>query len=556
MSKPQQDTPQTAQDIAAKLVVQISDAFFNSDGPKVAKKVIGNDIGPEEFKREVARQLLLDVAQLMKDAKGASSETKAVVKTLVEDFYPAGTSVQQTFVDMLADPELPYGVAADVGQRRRSQSMTALLAMSSANPLLQSKAIETRAALLDMLATSNIENHKEAGRDAEAQQTATNFEFLWQALSDDRRTLAKNKSAMPSRAVLAKRFAGEAPVGGIAAALETNAGLAKEFGDLERMVGLDEAKGFVQSFINKAVLNKELQRRGLPAPVINYNMAFLGNPGTGKTEVAERIGKMMKHIGLLDKGHIVKITPSDVIAKYVGHTGSQARAKYQEALGGVLFIDEAYGLRPLKGSGNDFSTDFGGAAVIELLKFAEENRGKVMIIVAGYPAEMMSFIGSDPGLASRFKNFVNFVDYNGEELSKIFDEQLRRAGGIIEPEARAEVTALFKSLDGKLPTNAGNGRFVRNVLEWFMEARDNRVTPNAGILAEADLLTITAADVAVAKARAMKVLGEGKNGGLYSDTNFGYAAKPEAANGAVDAFVERMRRTVQKVVPGKTANLG
>ena len=227
--------------------------------------------------------------------------------------------------------------------------------------------------------------------------------------------------------------------------------------ELKALVGLASVK---KSVLEAAMLLKYQQKRkqlNLKTSPVSMHMVFTGNPGTGKTTVARIIARMYRQMGLLEKDEVVEVDRSDLVAEYVGHTAVKTNKKIQEAMGGVLFIDEAYTLaKP------DSPTDFGQEAIDTLLKAMEDHRDRLMVIVAGYTEEMHRFISSNPGLKSRFKHFLHFEDYTGEEMTQIFRSMARADEYRIRKDAIRLVAGHFDTLARTKGPKFGNGREVRN----------------------------------------------------------------------------------------------
>jgi SpoVK/Ycf46/Vps4 family AAA+-type ATPase len=210
------------------------------------------------------------------------------------------------------------------------------------------------------------------------------------------------------------------------------------------------------------------QDAGLPAPPLSRHLVFAGNPGTGKTTVARLYGQLLHALGLLSKGHLVEVDRSALVGEYVGHTGPKTTEAFQQARGGVLFIDEAYALTP-----EGVSQDFGSEAIATLVKLMEDHRDEVVVIAAGYPGEMDRFISSNPGLASRFTRTLHFADYSTEELVSIVEHHARRHRYELTDAARK---ALAEYL-GSIPRgqNFGNGRTARQLFQRMTERQAMRV---------------------------------------------------------------------------------
>ncbi|MER6143278.1 right-handed parallel beta-helix repeat-containing protein [Streptomyces sparsogenes] len=260
-------------------------------------------------------------------------------------------------------------------------------------------------------------------------------------------------------------------------------------GELDRLVGLARVKQDVASLVK---LMRTVQRResaGLAAPPLSRHLVFAGNPGTGKTTVARLYGRILAAVGLLERGHLVEADRSSLVGEYVGHTGPKTQRVFQEAMGGVLFIDEAYSLAPAHGGGGN---DFAQEAIATLVKLMEDHRDSVVVIVAGYPTEMEHFIDSNPGLSSRFNRTLMFEDYDTEELLRIVERHAASHQYDLTDAARATLTGYFELLprDGRF----GNGRSARQVFQAMTERQAYRVSEIENP-SESELMTLSELDV-------------------------------------------------------------
>ncbi|NUP53187.1 MAG: AAA family ATPase [Catenulispora sp.] len=250
--------------------------------------------------------------------------------------------------------------------------------------------------------------------------------------------------------------------------------------ELDNLIGLESVKRDVTAMINVMRLARRRIEIGLPPPPTNRHLVFAGNPGTGKTTVARLYGRILHTLGMIERGHLVEADRSMLVGEYVGHTAPKTTAVFRKALGGVLFIDEAYALAPL-GGGNDF----GQEAVATLVKLMEDHRDEIVVIVAGYPGDMQRFIDSNPGLASRFTRTLMFVDYSAEQLADIVDNQVAEHRYELGPGTRAAVVGHFASLCRE--PGFGNGRSARQLFQTLTERHAQRTA----LLAEPTMRDLT-----------------------------------------------------------------
>ncbi len=259
--------------------------------------------------------------------------------------------------------------------------------------------------------------------------------------------------------------------------------------ELDSYIGLDAVKKEVRDLVDLVRVHQLRRAHGLPEPELSLHMVFSGNPGTGKTTVARLMARIYRSLGILSGGQLVEVDRSGLVAGYVGQTALKTRKVIERALGGVLFIDEAYALN------GRTENDFGQEAIDTILKAMEDHRDDLVVIAAGYDQLMDAFIHSNPGLESRFNRFIHFADYTGPELAEIF--RLRCRQGCYEPdqEALQVLEACLTQVDAG--GSFGNARGVRNLFERVLVCQANRLADLETVTRE-DLMHLTAGDIRAA----------------------------------------------------------
>lgn len=237
--------------------------------------------------------------------------------------------------------------------------------------------------------------------------------------------------------------------------------------ELNSYIGLMNVKKELNSLINFVKLQQLRKQKGLKTPMISLHMIYVGNPGTGKTTVARLISKILYELGYLSKGHIVETNRAGLVAGYLGQTAIKTEETVRKAIGGVLFIDEAYALAS--------DDDYGQEAIDTLLKMMEDYRDNLVVIVAGYPKLMKKFIESNPGLASRFNRYVVFEDYNLGELMDIFQFMCDECSYKMDKEAKEYLCTYIGDLLDSKDINFGNARTIRNIFERSITFQANRL---------------------------------------------------------------------------------
>jgi len=262
--------------------------------------------------------------------------------------------------------------------------------------------------------------------------------------------------------------------------------------EMESIIGMDEIKKEINSLYTQLGQIAERERKGVKVDKPAHHFVITGNPGTGKTTVARLLGNIFEGLGLLDSGHVVEVDRSKMVAGYIGQTAPLTNNNCDTAMGGILFIDEVYTLK------QDDSDQFGQECIDTLLKRMEDDRGKFMVVVAGYKSPMEKFLTANEGLKSRFTKYFNLEDYNPEELTRIFEALAGKQSFIVPPETRERITAFFKDRCARKTKDFANGREARNLLDEAKKNQADRLSSSqAADISKDDSLTFMPEDIPV-----------------------------------------------------------
>jgi stage V sporulation protein K len=266
-------------------------------------------------------------------------------------------------------------------------------------------------------------------------------------------------------------------------------GVKEIMAEINKLIGLDSVKKLIKELYAFIEVQKLRQKEKLAHEPMVLHMIFKGNPGTGKTTVARLLGQLFKEMGVLSKGHIIEVERADLVGEYIGHTAKRTRDQIKKALGGILFIDEAYSLA----RGGD--KDFGKECIDCMVKSMEDNKDNLILILAGYQHEMEVFIESNPGLRSRFPIHINFPDYSLQQLMDIAELMLTEREYKLTIDAEQQMKSLLKNR-AMQHRNSGNARMVRNLIERSMRLQAVRLlNDQQQKLSREELMTITLEDI-------------------------------------------------------------
>lgn len=243
----------------------------------------------------------------------------------------------------------------------------------------------------------------------------------------------------------------------------------KSFDELEKMMGLKEVKRTVAEISAFALIQKKRNQEQLKTVPTVMHMVFKGNPGTGKTSVARILGMVLREIGILSKGHLLEVERADLVGEYIGHTAQKTREMLKKAIGGIMFVDEAYTLA----QGGE--KDFGKEAIATIVKSMEDCRENIVVILAGYNNEMDQFIKSNPGLRSRFPIHIDFPDYDNNELFQIALQMYEERDYELSNRCRWKLKSVLDDFVNSRHPHSGNARFVRNLVEKSIRLQALRI---------------------------------------------------------------------------------
>ncbi|MCL2763831.1 MAG: AAA family ATPase [Treponema sp.] len=260
--------------------------------------------------------------------------------------------------------------------------------------------------------------------------------------------------------------------------------------EMNNIIGMDDMKKEINSLYTQLNQIAEMEKKGVKVDKPAQHFVIKGNPGTGKTTVARLLGNIFEGLGLLESGHVIEVDRSKLVAGFIGQTAPLTNTVCDKAMGGILFIDEVYTLK------QDDNDKFGQECIDTLLKRMEDDRGKFMVVVAGYKAPMEKFLTSNEGLKSRFTKYFNLEDYNPEELTRIFEVQAKKQSYIILPETRDKIVEFFKDRCARKTKDFANGREARNLLDEARKNQADRLSASqASSISHDDSMTLAAADI-------------------------------------------------------------
>lgn len=270
---------------------------------------------------------------------------------------------------------------------------------------------------------------------------------------------------------------------------DSNKSVEELIGEINSLIGLENIKVEVKSLVNSLQVQQMRESQGLPNPEISNHMVFFGNPGTGKTTIARQLGHLYRQLGMLSRGHFIETDRSGLVGGYLGQTALKTTEVLNSALGGILFVDEAYTLSSTHGE-----DQYGQEAIDTMLKYMEDHRDDLIVIVAGYENLMGEFLRSNPGMKSRFNKYFFFSDYTADELAEIFLRISSNSSYFLDDQAEKHLREITKEIVQDKPENFGNGRTMRNLFERSLANQANRIVA-LSISDKADLQRIAAEDI-------------------------------------------------------------
>ncbi|MCT2585915.1 AAA family ATPase [Actinophytocola gossypii] len=437
----------------------------------VERCVLGADLGPALAVRNCAR---FTVARTTAAGIVVESSSGRIHDTTVENV--AGDGI---VVAMGADPELRNCVVAGCGQR-------GIYVYQYARPVIEACEVSRTSAEGIAVAHQSrpvlrrVKVHDTQGVGIAFGPGCTGAVEECQLDNTAEPALSLAPDATPT-VVEAKKRAGSG-----------DAGLDDLLADLDAMVGLPAVKAEVRALVDEIQVNEWRRGAGLSVGTVSHHLIFAGAPGTGKTTVARTYGKLLKSLGVLSRGQFREVSRRDLVGQYIGHTAEKTASVFDEARGGVLFIDEAYTLSRQAGSGGDF----GQEAIDMLVKLMEDHRDEVAVIVAGYTSEMADFLAANPGLASRFSKTIEFENYTPDDLLEIIARMMSGGDYLVDADASPILLEFFARIS--TDPNFGNARDARRLFEGVRKAQSQRLRTLGRMPDVTELRTLTAQDVLAA----------------------------------------------------------
>jgi hypothetical protein len=403
----------------------------------------------------------------LRDAAGSVSGVDDEAAAFAAGICAFTPDVADAWAQTFSRPATAFGGAAAIGRAWRSQPtpiLAQLIATDSGRAKSYASALVDLASAAATIASPNLDRINAAGFAASAQLRAisppsSSPEMVAQLV----RPLLTSNAAPAKDAAAPARGAPPVP-----AATPPAPTLEELLAELDRLIGLTGVKDEVHHQTELLRVDKMRKEKGLKSPDVSKHLVFTGNPGTGKTTVARLVSGIYRALGILEKGQLIETDRAGLVAGYVGQTALKTADVVKSAIGGVLFIDEAYSLA---------TDDFGNEAIDTLVKAMEDHRDELVLIVAGYTDEMQTFIGSNPGLESRFRTTIDFADYSNAELTAIFNQMCGDADYTPTPACDARLDSLLKMVPHD--RYFGNARYVRNqfeaaVVRQAWRLRDNK----------------------------------------------------------------------------------